>query len=1122
MLEPDKSAFLSGLEWLGRPGQGVRNVLGGRFGSAGRQIGQMALDAVDAVLPGDWLPNDFASSEDDLSGRELIGMDDSLLGKAAGFGVDMITDPLTYIPGGVFAKGARMVGGAARAGAVKALGEEAVAAAGQHLRSTFGVIPERAAKMMASGRAASGVESAAGIGAAKTALAGLDARQMQIVGDAIDNFRWQDGHLVGELVPTTADPIRGAVTGTIADRIAAHPDLLPGEAEALAKAAEGVAGIGRQMRDRPGIFAPKTVTETVDPVMGVVPGGRAPAPSGLSDEYLGRIYEGLPEEANPLKGRSLEGWRDVQSFLAKPENAKVKYVRDALQRTGRRADLHGMLSQRADLGSTIFDEVRKGNMRLPAEMLEKALAENTIPMAGDIQLTRAGKAVVGDQFAPADMLGRQANYLDDALPNPVQSGTSVVGSGEGDAALNALSGLAPTPKGLTGNEAYGLGQQSGTAALPRSGISSRPIDLLLKGDLKAARKAVEAMAKSGEIDDATTKAYLNILDSATPAAGSADNVVEEAVASNLNDPYGLGSPSGRALPPKTGPITEAPVPDAYGIGGQSGKAAVGGKYAATNMLGKTVNHLDDAHAIGAQSGTSVVGATTAQGGRAIRDLTPSQVEEATNKILGKGFAYADEESRGLVKAAIGELAKTGPEGAENAKVLMDAFSGMAPRGTFTSWLATANRAFKPYAVYGFAIPKFGAIVRNKVSGVWQAASNPEARGVVGGQAKRFFSDLSGAFVDSLGLKISKDQLGKVLESWDGALAASGGSGEQAIALMAKSHPQAAAAIQAGALDGFVRSEDMIAEMGRIGWKKQYANIASWPARIFRGVEDRMRLGMAMDLMGKGKSADEAARIVRESLYDYSVNSVGNRTARDLIPFFQFSAKAIPQQAKFLAEKPWLMSGLSNAMATDNEDPVYPFMEGKLNIPLGGDQYVSGIGLPLEVLSSIPNPSSSLRSFGRQVEQNVVGSAQPLLKGAFSTVSGEDPYFGTEFGSFTKLPGDVEGGEFGRLYNEASSFGLPGLTQADQLLRTVGKAGDGRRGVGAKVLDLLTGANVVNVDPDRALQQRLNDALASNPNVLQTRTPINIGKDPDVAQLIQELRAVRKRVKAQKAASAVKP
>jgi hypothetical protein len=498
--------------------------------------------------------------------------------------------------------------------------------------------------------------------------------------------------------------------------------------------------------------------------------------------------------------------------------------------------------------------------------------------------------------------------------------------------------------------------------------------------------------------------------------------------------------------------------------------------------------------------------------------------EIGRSVLGQHFAYADPEAKAQVVKTIEGMAKASPE---DAQMLMDGFKGIGPRGNVMSALAGMNGLFKKFAVYGAIVPKFGAAVRNKMSGVWQAVADPGARGVAGGQAKRLGSDLYGALTDGLeqgfGIKLQKDALGRKLRVADEAFANSAGSAENAYKHMeAAGHDDMAALFRAGISDGYVRSEDLLKEMARKPWQKGFNNILNWPGSVFRGVEDRMRLGMGLDLMAKGKTAEEAAKITSDSLYSYAVASKENRAARDIIPFFQFSAKAIPQTAKFMAEKPAVATALASAMAQSGGDgALYPYMEGKLNVPIGrdekgNDQYVSGFGLPFEALSQIPNPSGSLQDLGRDVKRNVIGSSNPLIKTAFSVASGQDPYFETPFGSYDKVPLIGSAGGPGRLYNEVASTGL--IQPLTQPLSIAGKIADDRHGAATKALDLLTGANVVSVDPDVALQQQLQQSLQTNPAVQQYRGFFNQSKDPQTQALLEAYKAAKGRVKAKRQAA----
>lgn len=499
------------------------------------------------------------------------------------------------------------------------------------------------------------------------------------------------------------------------------------------------------------------------------------------------------------------------------------------------------------------------------------------------------------------------------------------------------------------------------------------------------------------------------------------------------------------------------------------------------------------------------------------------------KSLVPDYVQASPKMREAAHEELRRLASMSPEAAESAKYLKDMLDGLPPRGALTGALAKVNKVIKPMMVYGYAIPKVGSIVRNKVGGLMQALSNPEAAGTVPGQAKRFFSDLYGAVADSIGAA-DKTAIGRDLKLIDDAYSAAGGVAQNAIDSLTKAgRKDLAGMVKSGVLDGFVSGEQLVSEMARSpGWAKA-KSVGEWPGRIFKGVEDRMRAGMYLDLVKQGKSADDAARIVRDSLYDYSVSSAGNRMARDIIPFFQFTAKAIPQQAAFLSRgvaqgSPGaaIAAGMASLTPKGDEDPIYPWMEGRVNVPIGQDmqgnaQYLSGLGLPVEALASIPGPSGSLRELGRDLERTVVGASHPLLKTAYSAVSGRDPFFGTQSGTYGKLPVIGEAGDAGRAINLLRGTGV--TQPLESLAGTVNMFTDPRRTPGLAALDYLTGAKVESVDPDRALQQQVTRSLESNPDVEQYRSFYQKSKDPATQQALQLLQEAKARLKEKREAEA---
>lgn len=527
----------------------------------------------------------------------------------------------------------------------------------------------------------------------------------------------------------------------------------------------------------------------------------------------------------------------------------------------------------------------------------------------------------------------------------------------------------------------------------------------------------------------------------------------------------------------------------------------------------------------------------------------SETEQAALKLDGK--AFTEEGVKTLANSLIKEMAKTSPG---DANRLDTAMNGLAPRGAFTNFLVKAAKPFKGPAVYGALIPKLGANMSNLTSGVEQALANQAARPSAGAIARvvlpAYFKSIDDGLSKVFGIRPL--QTTNELAQIDDAFKASGGDVDRAINAIADVTDKTGKVVEKastmqGAIregvfsDGFVNKEQLIDQAQRTGWRKLFGNWWDMPGEMFRGGEQRLRYGLFKDLVeNRGMSADEAGRTVADTFYNYSITSNGNRLARDIIPFFQFTAKAIPQQAKFLAGQtgrlgPETANGmlalggpLSPAAALSSlwggaTGPVDPQMQGKANILIGHDdkgnpEYIAGTRLPFEALANVPNPSADLMDVGRQIEQGVVGASNPLLKTAYSAVTGRDPYFGGPAGTYSKVAGADLGG-VGRAYNTLAGTGV--VQPLDSVLKTIGTA-TGDKSAAAKVLSLLGGVSIASVDEDRALQRSLEAYLARNPQVGQYTSYYST--DPDAAELngiLKDLATTKAALKAKRKAEAAK-
>ena len=578
-----------------------------------------------------------------------------------------------------------------------------------------------------------------------------------------------------------------------------------------------------------------------------------------------------------------------------------------------------------------------------------------------------------------------------------------------------------------------------------------------------------------------------------------------------SDIYGIGSQSGKAKPPAGALAEDAGEASRglYGVGEQSGKSAVG-RSTGGDDIAASLRDLG----LGGQTGKSVVGQAVET---AATGLTDVQRKQAREWLLSQQYKQADP----LLRETAEAIAKNLP--GDEADVALHMLKGLEKPGAVVSGLSKLNRYFKPYAVYGAVLPKLGSITRNLTGGLWQQFSNAEARGQVGSAAVRLIPTWLKSIEDGverlIGRRIfSKNEFAEV----DSAFKQAAGDPRKALAYIA--NPTMRAAVERGVLgNNFVDTEQLIKSASRGGWKALGGNIIDYPGDMFRGAEQLMRYGLFKDLVKSGKSTDDAARIVRDSFYDYSISSAQNRTARSVIPFFQFMAKAIPQQAALMAERPAIASAVGNLYAQGRDEPVLPNMEGKVNIPIGVDeqgnrQYLSNLGLPFEALSALPNLSASPLQAGRQFEQNVIGASQPLLKAAYSYASARDPYFGSVPGSYSRVAGQ-DLGQTGAILNQLLNTGIPFSSAITSPLGVAGKALDERTSLPEMAVNQLTGARVQTVDPSRAIRDRLQALLERSPTINQYRDFYAKPGDEDALALLQAYQDAKASIKAQKKAQA---
>lgn len=559
---------------------------------------------------------------------------------------------------------------------------------------------------------------------------------------------------------------------------------------------------------------------------------------------------------------------------------------------------------------------------------------------------------------------------------------------------------------------------------------------------------------------------------------------------------------------------------------------------------EVAEHLNEGNTLGKGFAEASVGQAQQHASQLARQKLGQEITGGT--IKGKDFTLANSDHRQMVTQAIDKIRQSRPDYAAELDRL---WKGLPPRGPIMQILSGLNKPFKQAAVMGIMVPRVMGLMRNRIAKPFQAIAEAGTQmNAVGGSAfnvprevQHFGRDLWSAALDGLhSLGIAKGVKGgpwsKVKEMVDDAWKTGGSAAGVAAQLrhaasidpnpvMQKLLSRRADFIEAGGEDGFTSAEEILRGTPSMPastmWEK-FQNLTQkpifqWPAVMWKSVEDSMRFGMYNDLADASQAPREAAKNVSDSFYNYQVSGSENRAMRDLFPFGQFFAKAVKQQSKLLSTSPIAAVALGPLFGQGPQAPIYQYMQGKVNLPLGkdtqgNDQYISGLGLPVESLAQVPIPGGDIWSMPQAFRRDVIGQLNPTLKSAFAFASGSDPYFETPFGSYDKTPaiaqalGAPERSDIARDYNLVAGTGL--IQPATSVINMANTLTDSRTTLGEKAIDSLSGASVVSVDEKIAEQQLIQNYLRHHPEVQQYTSFYTKDDNPQVNALTQELAQLR--------------
>jgi hypothetical protein len=160
-------------------------------------------------------------------------------------------------------------------------------------------------------------------------------------------------------------------------------------------------------------------------------------------------------------------------------------------------------------------------------------------------------------------------------------------------------------------------------------------------------------------------------------------------------------------------------------------------------------------------------------------------------------------------------------------------------------------------------------------------------------------------------------------------------------------------------------------------------------RVSDRVENSARMGTFIGALERGMTPEKAADLVRDIHFDYGELTKLEKVMRShALPFYTFSARNIPLQAKLLYQKPGLASGVQSAREEGRKQAGLPedFWKGldpyeakQLGVPIkfGNQIYTVSTGAPITDLSALTpaNPKDPLSWLG----QVVVGPTQRGLE-----------------------------------------------------------------------------------------------------------------------------------------------
>jgi len=265
--------------------------------------------------------------------------------------------------------------------------------------------------------------------------------------------------------------------------------------------------------------------------------------------------------------------------------------------------------------------------------------------------------------------------------------------------------------------------------------------------------------------------------------------------------------------------------------------------------------------------------------------------------------------------------------------------------------------------------------------------------------------------------------------------------------------------------------------------RQIDQLANLGGNASNFIEDRMRLGSLAQFLENGVDMEDAIARVNAMFVDYDIQSVADYWFRQVVPFARFTVGTAPVALRALRDRP-LLRTLPRSMAAEGqrEGDVSPEKVRRgLALPLGGGQYLQGLGLPLEDVDELLRTVPFTKGSALPGQRRIMGRLQQGIGAAIGAATDTNLYFGGPFFRSRKIEGGLAdllaGAGLAKTDDEGVTRISPGLAALEGALPTTRLGGYAREGskafeVGDTALFALkavTGLSVRGTDRDVELR-----------------------------------------------------